>query len=63
MTFLPQSSTYFVDSSRRATERQLRHKRRDVRVILVRHGQSMANVKPSQIGGRQNSVSLSDKVQ
>ena len=57
-----QGSTFFVDASRRAAEKTMRTKRRDVRVILVRHGQSMANVRPNLIGGRQNTVFLSPTV-
>lgn len=35
--------------------------RRDVRVLLIRHGESTANLKPGAVGGRQSGVSLSQK--
>jgi probable phosphoglycerate mutase len=40
-------------------EEDARKNRRDVRILIIRHAQSAANLKPQEIGGRQNEAPLS----
>ena len=49
------------DSAQNAREEAARSKRRNVRVYLIRHAESEANLRKGEIGGRQNDVNLSEK--
>jgi len=50
------------DEEQRKKELQLRSERRNVRFLLIRHAESEANLlRKGQIGGRQNSVGLTEK--
>jgi len=56
------ATTYHAyDEHRRKAEQKERHTRRNVRIILIRHAESEANLRPEEIGGRQNQVALSNK--
>jgi hypothetical protein len=47
------------DAACREQEASARPTRRNVRILLIRHAESEANLRKGEIGGRQNSVSLS----
>jgi len=49
------------DRAERKKEERRRPFRRNVRIFLIRHGESEANLLPGQIGGRQNESPLSKK--
>lgn len=46
------------DSAEEARERAERPRRRPLRLLLIRHGESAMNVRPDLIGGRSNSAPL-----
>jgi len=49
------------DDDERLREETLRTGRRNVRILLIRHAESEANLRHGEIGGRQNDVLLSQK--